>query len=136
MIERRALQIAVAIAGLVPVTAGAYGAWRPEFLGLYGAPSALTHAAYLNGLLLGIGVGFWSTVPQIERHRERFTLLAFIVVLGGLGSMSGTLVAALTLGIAENLTATFYGPSWSPAVAFGILLLTLAVRPSGLFGRA
>jgi branched-chain amino acid transport system permease protein len=59
-----------------------------------------------------------------------------IVVLGGLGSMNGTLVAALTLGIAENLTATFYGPSWSPAVAFGILLLTLAVRPSGLFGRA
>jgi branched-chain amino acid transport system permease protein len=40
------------------------------------------------------------------------------------------------LGIAENLTATFYGPSWAPAVAFGILLLTLAVRPSGLFGRA
>ncbi len=59
-----------------------------------------------------------------------------IVVLGGLGSMSGTLVAALTLGIAENLTSTFYGPSWAPAVAFGILLLTLAVRPSGLFGRA
>ena len=42
----------------------------------------------------------------------------------------------MTLGIAENLTATFYGPSWSPAVAFGFLLLTLAVRPSGLFGRA
>lgn len=59
-----------------------------------------------------------------------------IVVLGGLGSLSGTLVAAIVLGIAENLTATFYGPSWSPAVAFGILLLTLAVRPSGLFGRA
>jgi branched-chain amino acid transport system permease protein len=59
-----------------------------------------------------------------------------IVVLGGLGSVSGTLVAAIALGIAENLTATFYGPSWSPAVAFGILLLTLAIRPSGLFGRA
>ena len=36
------------------------------------------------------------------------------------------------LGIVENLTATFYGPSWSPAVAFGFLLLTLAFRPSGL----
>jgi branched-chain amino acid transport system permease protein len=31
--------------------------------------------------------------------------------------------------------STFYGPSWSPAVAFGVLLLTLAVRPAGLFGR-
>jgi branched-chain amino acid transport system permease protein len=59
-----------------------------------------------------------------------------IVVLGGLGSFSGTLVAAFILGIAENLTATFYGPSWAPAVSFGILLATLALRPSGIFGRA
>ncbi|MBV9248893.1 MAG: branched-chain amino acid ABC transporter permease, partial [Acetobacteraceae bacterium] len=58
-----------------------------------------------------------------------------ICVLGGLGSITGTLAAAMTLGVAENLTATFYGPSWSPAVAFGVLLLTLAVRPSGLLGR-
>ena len=59
-----------------------------------------------------------------------------ICVLGGLGSFAGTVVAAMTLGVAESLTATFYGPSWSPAVAFGVLLLTLAVRPSGIFGRA
>jgi branched-chain amino acid transport system permease protein len=39
------------------------------------------------------------------------------------------------LGVAESLTATFYGPSWAVAVSFGILLLALAVRPSGLFGR-
>jgi branched-chain amino acid transport system permease protein len=58
-----------------------------------------------------------------------------ICVLGGLGSMPGTLVAALLLGVMENLTATFYGPSWAPAVAFGFLLLTLAFRPAGLFGR-
>jgi branched-chain amino acid transport system permease protein len=58
-----------------------------------------------------------------------------ICVLGGLGSFAGTLTAALTLGVVENLTSTFYGPSWSPAVAFGFLLLTLAVRPSGMFGR-
>jgi branched-chain amino acid transport system permease protein len=59
-----------------------------------------------------------------------------ICVMGGLGSFAGTLVAAMTLGIVESLTATFYGPSWTPAVAFGFLLLTLAVRPSGLFGRS
>ena len=58
-----------------------------------------------------------------------------ICVLGGLGSLTGTLVGALLLGIAESLTATFYGPSWAPAVAFGFLLLTLAVRPAGLLGR-
>jgi branched-chain amino acid transport system permease protein len=58
-----------------------------------------------------------------------------ICVMGGLGSFSGTLIAAMILGIMESLTSTFYGPSWSPAVAFGFLLITLAVRPSGLFGR-
>ena len=58
-----------------------------------------------------------------------------IVVMGGLGSFSGTVVAAIVLGVVESLTTTFYGPSWSPAVAFGFLLLTLAIRPSGLFGR-
>ena len=58
-----------------------------------------------------------------------------ICVLGGLGSLPGTLIAALLLGVIESITATFYGPSWAPAVAFGILLLTLAVRPSGILGR-
>ena len=58
-----------------------------------------------------------------------------IAVLAGLGSIPGTLVAAIVLGIAESLVATFFGPSWAPAVAFGILLLALAFRPQGLFGR-
>jgi len=58
-----------------------------------------------------------------------------ICVMGGLGSFSGTVVAAIVLGVVESLTTTFYGPSWSPAVAFGFLLLTLAIRPTGLFGR-
>ena len=58
-----------------------------------------------------------------------------ICVLGGMGSFAGTLVAAMALGIVESLTSTFYGPSWSPAVAFGFLLVTLAVRPAGIFGR-
>jgi branched-chain amino acid transport system permease protein len=58
-----------------------------------------------------------------------------ICVLGGLGSLPGTLIGAFLLGIVESVTSTFYGPSWAPAVAFGFLLITLAVRPAGLFGR-
>ena len=58
-----------------------------------------------------------------------------ICVLGGLGSFPGMVVAALALGIVESLTSTFYGPSWTPAVGFGFLLLTLAIRPAGIFGR-
>jgi branched-chain amino acid transport system permease protein len=58
-----------------------------------------------------------------------------ICVLGGMTSMPGMLVAAILLGIVESLTATFYGPSWAPAVSFGFLLIALAVRPAGLMGR-
>ena len=58
-----------------------------------------------------------------------------ICVLGGMGSFAGTLIAGIALGIVESLTATFYGPSWAPAVAFGFLLATLAIRPSGILGR-
>lgn len=58
-----------------------------------------------------------------------------ICVLGGMGSLPGTLIAAMLVGVVESLTSTFYGPSWAPAVSFGFLLLTLAVRPAGLLGR-
>jgi branched-chain amino acid transport system permease protein len=58
-----------------------------------------------------------------------------ICVLGGMTSFPGMLAGALLIGVVENLTATFYGPSWAPAVAFGFLLLTLAVRPAGILGR-
>jgi len=67
--------------------------------------------------------------------REYIGRVFAICVLGGLGSLPGTVIGAMILGIMESITSTFYGPSWSPAVAFGFLLLTLAFRPSGLFGR-
>jgi branched-chain amino acid transport system permease protein len=67
--------------------------------------------------------------------REYIGRVFAICVLGGLGSMPGTLIAAILLGVVESLTATFYGPSWAPAVSFGFLLLTLAFRPAGLLGR-
>jgi branched-chain amino acid transport system permease protein len=67
--------------------------------------------------------------------REYIGRVFAICVLGGLGSLPGTLVAAMLLGIMESITSTFYGPSWAPAVSFGFLLLTLAFRPAGLFGR-
>jgi branched-chain amino acid transport system permease protein len=58
-----------------------------------------------------------------------------IVVMAGLGSMTGTLAAGLILGIVESIVLMFFGASWAPAVAFGLLLLVLGVRPQGLFGR-
>src|SRR5689334_20096691 len=58
-----------------------------------------------------------------------------ICVLGGMTSFPGMFAGALLIGVVESLTATFYGPSWAPAVAFGFLLLALAVRPAGILGR-
>jgi branched-chain amino acid transport system permease protein len=58
-----------------------------------------------------------------------------VVVLAGMGSVSGTVVAGLILGIAESIVLSTAGAAWAPAVAFGILIAVLAVRPAGLFGR-
>ena len=87
-------------------------------------------AASLAGALL---VTIAPVVPSTDR--DYIGRVFAITVLGGMGSIAGTLVAAIILGVAESLMATFFGPSWSLAVSFGILLLALAVRPAGLFGR-
>src|SRR5467141_4764937 len=58
-----------------------------------------------------------------------------VVVLAGLGSMTGTLAAGLILGISESIVLMQFGASWAPAVAFGLLLVVLGIRPQGLFGR-
>ena len=87
-------------------------------------------AAGLSGALL---ITIAPVVPSTDR--DYIGRVFAITVLGGLGSIGGMLVASLILGVAESLVATFFGPSWSQAVSFGILLLALAVRPAGLFGR-
>ena len=91
---------------------------------------AIATAAIAGSLLIIIG----PVEPSVGR--QYIGRVFAIVVLGGMGSIPGMFVAALLLGIVESLVATFMGPSWAPAVAFGVLLLTLALRPSGLFGRA
>jgi branched-chain amino acid transport system permease protein len=58
-----------------------------------------------------------------------------VVVLAGLGSMTGTLAAGVILGVAESIVLMLFGASWAPAVAFGLLLVVLGIRPQGLFGK-
>ena len=67
--------------------------------------------------------------------REYIGRVFAICVLGGMGCLPGAVIAAMLLGVVESFTATFYGPSWAPAVSFGFLLATLAVRPAGILGR-
>lgn len=87
-------------------------------------------AASLAGALL---ITIAPVVPSSDR--DYIGRMFAITVLGGMGSIGGTLVASVILGVVESLMGTFFGPSWSLAVSFGILLIALAVRPAGLFGR-
>ena len=112
MRERTALQIAVTIAGLVPLTAGALGILSPGVLGLYGDRDGIAHAAYLSGLLLGIGLCYWSLLPDIEKRASAFTLLTVIVQVGGLA----------------RLTAAFRMGTFSPGITLP-LLMELVVTP-------
>ena len=86
-------------------------------------------AAVAGALLIIVG----PVEPSMDRVYIGRTFC--VVVLAGLGSMSGTLVAGLILGISESIVLTLLGASWAPAVSFGLLLLVLGVRPQGLFGR-
>ena len=98
----------------------------------------------IKTIAFGLGIAFASLAGALlisitpvipSTDRDYIGRMFAITVLGGMGSIGGTLVAGIVLGIAESLMATFFGPSWSLAVSFGILLLALAVRPAGLFGR-
>ena len=111
--NKRALQAAVAIAGMVPVAAGLWGILDPEGLALTGPAAALTHAAYLSGLLLGIGLAYWSLIPTLERQDRRFGMLTAIVALGG----AARLLLALRLQV------------WNGAVA-APLVMELGVAPA------
>lgn len=64
-----------------------------------------------------------------------YLLKAFaVVVLGGVGSIIGTLVGGLLLGVSENVGALYFGGSYRDIVTFSIFLFVLLVRPQGLFG--
>ncbi len=93
----------------------------------FGIATAVTGLA--GALLIIVG----PVEPTIDRVYIGRTFC--VVVLAGLGSMSGTLVAGIILGISESIVLTLLGASWAPAVSFGLLLVMLGIRPQGLFGR-
>src|SRR5438046_4003533 len=85
----------------------------------------------------GVAGAFLIVIQPVQPAigREYIGLVFAVCVLGGMGSIWGTLLGALVLGLAESFTSTFFGPSWAPAVSFGLLLAALAFKPSGLLGR-
>jgi len=83
-LERRALQASVAIAAMVPVAAGGAGV----IVGARGRSAAFdSQYRYLSGLLLALGLVFWSLIPWIERRTAVVRALTFLVVVGGLARL-------------------------------------------------
>jgi branched-chain amino acid transport system permease protein len=86
--------------------------------------------AALAGLLLA---PIFTVYPQMG---VEMILLAFIVViLGGMGSMGGSVVAAFIIGIAQSLLSLWMNPQRVAIAIFGIMIVVLIARPRGLFGR-
>jgi Domain of unknown function (DUF4345) len=88
--ERRLLQATVAALALVPILTGLAGiAYGAGAFDRHLAPSLNgdSHVRYLSGLILAIGLSFWSTVPRIEAQGERFRLLTALVLVGGLARL-------------------------------------------------
>jgi branched-chain amino acid transport system permease protein len=67
-------------------------------------------------------------------HYDLISRLLTIIVLGGLGSLGGAVVAALLMGVCESVFATQISPTWSSFMFFVVLIVMLVVRPQGLFG--
>jgi branched-chain amino acid transport system permease protein len=62
--------------------------------------------------------------------------LLVIIVLGGLGSIGGALVASVAALVIEDVTAVLWSPVWASTMFFAVLIVVLLLRPNGLFGRA
>lgn len=121
--ERRTLQQIVAVGALVPVAAGLFGVlFGPAITGDTTSVSADSHFRYLSGLLLGIGLLFWWTVPEIEEKTTLFRFLALMVFLGGLSRLLGLFLTgvpslAMLTGLALELVVTPLLCLWQTRIA-------------------
>ena len=111
--EKRTLQLCVALAGMVAVLAGAWGVID----GPDGTTAGLTnHERYLSGLLLAIGLAFWSTLSDIEHKTGQFRLLTTLVVIGGLCRLVG-------VAIGDGLSWPIMGPMLMELIVAPLLCL-------------
>lgn len=123
-IERRLLQLAVALACLVPLSASLAGitggaAWLAK------TPVATdldSHFRYLSGIFLALGVAFASCIPRIERTGPRFRLLGAMVVTGGLARLVslwqlGTPGAGMLFGFVMELGVVPLLMLWQASLA-------------------
>lgn len=99
----------------------------------------------VSTITFGIGVAVTAAGGMVFGSTNAFTAnsgadlisrLLAIVILGGLGSMSGALGAAVLMLVIEDVVSVVWSPVWAPVVYFAALVIVLSIRPVGLFGRA
>ena len=109
-----------------------------------GALSAGINLPWVDTLAFGIGVGLAGAAGALlapvflvfPESGALSTVKGFeIIVIGGLGSLPGSIVGGLLLGLVESLGSVFFSPSFRDVYGFGLLLLILALRPAGLWGE-
>jgi branched-chain amino acid transport system permease protein len=98
---------------------------------VYGFAFAIAAAsAAVAGVFLGM------TFPFTPTSGISFLTIAFgTVIIGGLGSMMGTFLGGIILGVVQTLGGYFFGPASQMLIVYVIVLVILAIRPQGLFGR-
>jgi branched-chain amino acid transport system permease protein len=98
----------------------------------------------ISTLTFGIGIALAGASGSLmsflftffpSKHWQWIASLLALIVLGGMGSLAGTIVAAMLLSIAAAVVSDGLGPTWSPATFFLALFVILMVRPQGLFGK-
>jgi Domain of unknown function (DUF4345) len=105
--ERKLLQAAVAIAGFAGVFLGLTGVlFGTLHADLSGDVVLDSYVRFSKGVLLAIGLAYWSCIPQIERRGDRIALVTFILALGSLSRLLSAVGHGVpTLGIVLNLIA-------------------------------
>jgi branched-chain amino acid transport system permease protein len=111
-----------------PVRAGLLGiSSAPVYTITFGVATALSAGA---ACLLATS---WQVTPTIDNSA---LLISFVVVIvGGIGSIAGTLVAGVLVGVLTTLGEVYISQALAPAMPFVVLILVLLLRPQGLFGR-
>jgi branched-chain amino acid transport system permease protein len=93
----------------------------------FGIGVALTAA---GGMAFGATTSF-----NPGSHYDLISRLLVIIILGGMGSLGGALVASVGMLVIEDITAVVWSPVWASTVFFALLVILLLVRPQGLFGK-
>lgn len=91
--------------------------------------------AMLTAAVAGVLVG--STYVFYPSSGTQYLIIAFgVVVIGGMGSLIGTLAGGIVLGLAQLVGGSIFGTGYQMLIAYIVLLIILALRPNGLFARA